>query len=196
MATSSSNTTQEEILRTLESINRTAANTDQISTATAGLIANQGEQIRNISNNANTIDANLNTSERLIRGIKSWGGRISNMFGATPSDETKKTIAFPAYLPAAAMAKQEPLEQVSNRPSSSSAPTSQSVVSINKSEFDQRVDHQLDHISSVIANIKEKSLAISADISEQVNAVETADQSIARSKDRIHKQHDTIKKFR
>jgi ABC-type transporter Mla subunit MlaD len=181
MTTSS---TQEEILRTLQQINRTAANTDEVSAATGELISAQGDQIKGIAFNAETIESNLNTSERLIRGIKSWGGRMANYFSSSSNPN-----GLPSYMPTAALGE-------ASREQNDGARVSTHHAISTPQGFDQEVDQQLDRISSMIGNIKERSMAISSNISEQVSTVQSASTSVAQSTDRMNKQHTAIKQFR
>jgi methyl-accepting chemotaxis protein len=189
----STRTTEEEILRTLRSINQSASETDKISAATAEVLNAQGEQIDNIARNANKIEENLNTSERLIRGLKSWGGRIANTFTSGPekNSEPLSSSKYPSYLPKEAL---EPSGQSMQKDS----PEDSVAISANskRSEFDLEVDKQLDHISNVLGGIHARSLEISDSIARQVKTVESVDRSIDRSNDRMRKQHDDIRKLR
>ena len=176
-------TTEEDILRTLQSINRTAVETDEVSAATAEVINAQGDQIRNIAQNADKIEENLNTSEWLIRGLKGVKGRIANVFSG-PSTDTSNTVV---------------LVRDSQQPSvpQSSAPSSQSfsTPSNQMTSFDQQMNDQLDQISNVLGNIHARSLELSHNIASQVRTVEAVDSSIARSQDRIAAQHRDIKRL-
>ena len=185
-AQSQARSTEEEILRTLKSINRTAVETDQVSAATAEVIQAQGEQIDDIAKNASTVESNLNTSERLIRGLKGWGGRLANVLSGGGSS---KEGTYPSYMPSGAVVVRD------------TAPT-QAVVQprlpgkTTGSEFDQEVDRHLDSISNTLGNIHARSLELSDAIARQVKTVEGVDRSVERSNDRMRRQHDEIKQFR
>ena len=172
--------TQDEILNTLASIQRSAAETDQVSAATAEVIHAQGEQIDNIARNADKIEENVNTSEWLIRGLKGWTGRIANAFSGPAGVSSSQ---YPEYMPSQAVKKVAPV-------------TSQEVTREGATDFDQEVDKQLDQISSVLGGIHARSLEISDSISRQVKTVEAVDRSIDRSNERIRKQHNDIRKLR
>jgi archaellum component FlaC len=168
--------TEDEILRTLQSINRTAIETDQVSAATAEVVSAQGEQIQNIAKNADTIEENLNTSEWLIRGIKGIGGRLRNAISG-PEKVSNPTAQ-------------------SDRTTTESQNMSQSTVTKSVTEsrdFDSEMNRQLDQISSVLGNIHARSLELSDNISRQVKTVESVDSSVAKSMDRMQQQHKTIK---
>lgn len=183
-------TTEEEIRRTLRSINQTAAETEKISAATAAVINAQGEQINNIAKNADKIEENLNTSEWIIRGLKGWGGRIANSFSGPSKTVDSAAEKYPSYMPREAV---RPMSQnVAN-----SVNGQQTVnETYRKSDFDQEVDQQLDHISNVLGGIHARSLEISDSISRQVKTVEAVDRSMDRSHDRMRKQHEDIKRLR
>jgi hypothetical protein len=186
------NSTEDEILKTLRSINQSAAETDKISSATAEVINAQGGQIDNIARNVDKIDENLNTSEWLIRGLKGWGGRLANAFSSGPQKSDSSIASkYPSYMPSEAvdLAKNEKTKQTASI-------ESQKALDPPRSEFDTEVDRQLDQISNVLGGIHAKSLAISDSISRQVKTVEAVDQSLARSGDRIKKQHNDIKGLR
>ena len=171
-------TTEQEILKTLKSINQSAAETDEVSSATAEVVSAQGEQIDNINRNTKKIQENLNTTEWLIRGMKSWGGRLQNALYGPSSDRYPSEVL-----------RQQPanLEKPPSKPSSY---TNQ------KSDFDHEVDNHLDNISNVLGGIHARSLELQQEISRQVNTLENADKSIERSNDRIRKQHHDIKSLR
>ena len=171
--------TEDEILRTLQSINRTAVETDEVSAATAEVINAQGEQIRNIAQNADKIEENLNTSEWLIRGLKGMKGRIANVFSG-PSTETANTAGF--------VRSSEQDTPVKNPSGPTKSFTEQS-------SFDKQMNDQLDQISSVLGNIHARSLELSHNIASQVRTVEAVDSSIGRSQDRIAAQHRDIKRL-
>jgi hypothetical protein len=171
--------TEDEILRTLQSINKTAVETDEISAATAEVISAQGEQIQNIARNADKIEENLNTSEWLIRGIKGFGGRVANMLGGP--EKVKNPTAAPAD------------ESSNSSLKASTAGGNASTCSGTKGTFDSEMDRQLDQISSVLGNIHARSLELSDNISRQVKTVEAVDSSLERSKDRMQQQHKNIK---
>lgn len=181
-------TTEEEILRTLRDINRTAVETDQISAHTAEAINAQGEQINNIARNADKIEDNLNTSDRLIRGLKGWSGRIANFISGPPTTSESSTgEKYPSYMPKAALGSQSV---------TASSPRPQTATVKPANEFDQEMDKQLDQISNVLGNIHARSLELSDSIARQVQTVESVDRSIDKSNDRIKKQHEDIKRFR
>ena len=183
-------TTEDEILKTLKSINQTAAETDKISAATAEVINAQGEQINNIARNADKVEENLNTSEWIIRGLKGWGGRIANSFSGPSKPVDSVAEKYPAYMPREAV---KPASNNSQTPVYNDRVTAETYP---KSEFDQEVGKQLDHISNVLGGIHARSLEISDSISRQVKTVEAVDRSMDRSHDRMRKQHYDIKKFR
>ncbi len=62
---------QQRALRLAESASVTGA-------ATLEALHTQGEQLRHVRSEQAKIDANLATSERLLRGMESWGGAIRN----------------------------------------------------------------------------------------------------------------------
>lgn len=175
---SQAKTTEEEIIRTLTSISRTAAETDRISSATAEVVNAQGEQIDSIHKNAQIIHEKLNTTQWLIRGMKSWGGKLQNVFYGPSSD-----AIYPSEV-SRGSAEVKKLDK----------PTS-SVTSRN-SEFDKQVDDHLDNISNVLGGIHARSLELHNEIARQVKTVEYVDKSLDRSKDRILKQQDQIKSLR
>lgn len=184
--------TEDEILKTLRSINQSAAETDKISSATAEVINAQGEQIDNIARNADKIDENLNTSEWLIRGLKGWGGRLANAFSSGPQKSDESIASkYPSYMPSEAIGTMN-----NERRTQASSGEAQKTSEPARSEFDTEVDRQLDQISHVLGGIHAKSLAISDSISRQVKTVEAVDHSLARSGDRIKKQHNDIKGLR
>jgi septal ring factor EnvC (AmiA/AmiB activator) len=182
-------TTEEEILRTLRDINRTAVETDQISAQTAEVINAQGEQINNIARNADKIEENLNTSDRLIRGFKGWSGRLANFISGPPTTSESSTgEKYPSYMPKAALGPPQSVAPPATRPQTASVKPA--------NEFDQEMDKQLDQISNVLCNIHARSLELSDSIARQVETVESVDRSIDKSNDRIKKQHEDIKRFR
>ena len=174
-------TTEEEILRTLRSINRTAVETDEVSAVTAEVVNAQGEQIRNIAKNADKIEENLNTSEWLIRGLKGMKGRIANVFSG-PSSESLNTQAYMT-------------EGSGSVPSGTVVQKVSASACDEKSSFDKQMNDQLDQISSVLGNIHARSLELSHNIASQVKTVEAVDSSVARSRDRIAAQHRDIKRL-
>lgn len=188
MSQSAQSLTEEQILKTLKSIQQTAAETDRVSAATAEIVAAQGEQIDNIAHNAETIEDNLNTSERLIRGLKGWGGRIANaLSGVTASSSTSQ---YPSYMPSNAVRTDPTPAQIQTKSSATSFSQPP------RSDFDQQVDEQLDQISHVLGGIHARSRELSDSISKQVKQVEAVDRSVDRNNERIRKQHDQIQRLR
>ena len=179
----STTSTEDEILRTLQSINRTAVETDEVSAATAEVVNAQGEQIRSIAKNADKIEENLNTSEWLIRGLKGMTGRIANVFSG-PSTETANTAGL-------VRDSADPTMGVAPQQTSSS----KSFATSQQTSFDQQMNDHLDQISNVLGNIHARSLELSHSIASQVQTVEAVDASLARSNDRIANQHRDIKRL-
>lgn len=169
--------TEQEILRTLQAINRTAVETDEVSAATAEVVNAQGEQIQRIAGNADKIEENLNTSEWLIRGLKGMKGRITNVFSGPSRDNSNTAGIAGSAIPA------------------SPAPNADKTFCATSSSFDNQMNDHLDQISSVLGNIHARSLELSHSISSQVKTVEAVDVSLARSHDRIAAQHRDIKKL-
>ena len=170
---------EQEILRTLNSISRSAVETDKVSAATAEVVVAQGEQIDNINRNAQKVQENLNTSEWLIRGMKSWGGRIQNALYGPSSDRYPSEIAK-------GLSPGVPRENIHTAPSSQTA----------KPDFDQQFENHLDNISNVLGGIHARSLELHHEIARQVHTVDSVDKSLQRSNDRIRKQHNDIKSLR
>lgn len=174
-----SSSTNAEILKTLQSINRTAAETEAISSATATLVNAQGEQLDGIARNADTIAENLNTSDWLIRGLQGWKGRLANVFAGPEKLHSGRPRP----------------EGVSRPDFSTSENPSRTNPSIPPS-FDREVDSQLDSISGALGNIKARSLALNESINRQIRSVEATDASIEKSTERADRQHSVIKNFK
>ena len=175
---------EDEIRKTLASIQRTAAETEQISSATATLVDAQGEQIDNTARHAETIASNLSTSDWLIRGLQGWKGRLANVFSGPDNGPNK----LPAYMPSGSVVTNDVARNMSSKEILQPQ--------IHKTGFDQELDTNLDSISSAIGNIKARSLQLNESINKQINTVQSVEESIDKSKERIGKQHSIIKNLR
>lgn len=176
-----SSSVDDQIRQTLVSIQRTAAHTEEVSSATAALVDSQGEQIGNAARNADKVEENLNTSQWLIRGLSSWKGRLANVFSA-PQKTQESTPVYPIYMPKDSVSKPAVRQVSSNSP--------------NFTGLDQEIDVGLDRISGALGNIKARSLQLNESINRQIKTVETVEESVDKSKQRMNQQHSVIKTLR
>jgi len=78
---------QEENKETLKNTIRVARDTAQVGASTINKLNEQTEQFERMDRTLDETSDTLSRSERILKGMKSWGGAISNMFS---SGKTKK----------------------------------------------------------------------------------------------------------
>uniref|UniRef100_A0A0G4HL74 t-SNARE coiled-coil homology domain-containing protein n=1 Tax=Chromera velia CCMP2878 TaxID=1169474 RepID=A0A0G4HL74_9ALVE len=69
-----------DCLKSLEESKRTLAETNEVSQQTAAELARQTEQLEGIHSKTEDINHNLDTSQGLLNGMKSWWGSFKGMF--------------------------------------------------------------------------------------------------------------------
>ena len=151
---------------TLTRIKQSANATEATSQAAAVRLEAQGQEISRISTDTEKIQDQLDISARLIRGIESLTGRMTNWFTSTHKSTsiTNSTDKSPSLTTETA-------------PKTSTA-----------------TDQDLDEISNTLASIKARSLEISRNIQLQNASLDKVNSDFDSHREAISAQHSRIRK--
>jgi len=163
---------EEEILRTIRSIKRSAAETESTSESAARLIFSQGEEITGIAKDADTVEHNLNLSGRMISGFNSFTSRLSSIFSSEP---VRKEVVTHSARPSA---------------STPSAVVTPAPLRIAGAEGDAA----LDEVSAMLSSIKNKTLELSSNLQQQNATLNRVTVQVDSSRDKLSFQNSQIKK--
>ena len=83
------------VLQTIQSIQRSAAATEQTSQSTNNLINSQGEEISRFQAEADQIEGNVKIAERMVAGLKSFGGRLMGWFEVAAPEKVRHQVSPP-----------------------------------------------------------------------------------------------------
>jgi len=183
---------QEALRRTLV----TAGETCEISQRTAEELNGQTEQLYRIKEDTERIKNNLDTSQYLIAGMKSWWGSMIQMFTAPP-------IALPGKPVGPSISSSD--ETVDCRlPSSSRTKnghrslatqndkTSPALSNNRKSEFDVRLESDLSQLSGMLGEIHARAVEMNHTINYQNTLLEDVTRNVDSNQIKMKKQRKDI----
>lgn len=199
-------------LELLRDTRRTLAETDTIASSTCVALDGQTEQIERIQNDAEKIDANLDQSEYLLRGLKPFGW-VRNLFRKEPKEqlrpqpEGRRTSqgsangytggAAPPAPVAVARGAQRLLEDEERRKNLKLGSASKAGSALSQRPDLSRqaeVDAAYDDIDNLLDGLKEKGRVINRTLDQHNQMLPDTANSISRNQERISKQQQELKK--
>jgi hypothetical protein len=207
----------------LRETRRSLAEADILATSTMGTLDGQTEQIHRINADAEKIDANLDQSEYLLRGLKPFGW-FRNLFRKEPQEQSVRpqletgrrtsqgsssgypassTAPPPAPVPVgggsrgAARLLEEEERRRSLKLGAGGTSVCQATSGANQRPDQQRnaeIDKAYDDIDNLLDGLKEKSKVINRTLDTHNKMLPELSETIARDQERINKQQRDIKK--
>ena len=163
---------EDPLLSTIKNIRRLAAESEDLSQQTCEKLNEQGEAISRFSQSANNVEENLKVSSKLIKGIQSFGGRMSGWW----SDvwESKPASANPQV--------------------NSFVKDQETIPNETRSYSSVGEDEALDEISKSLNRMKERALLISSSIREQNSTLSKVTNQVDVAREKVSGLHSQIKK--
>lgn len=198
---------QRECLDSLRTSLAMTAETEEVSRVTAEKLNEQTETLHRIRDTTETIGANLDTSQYLLNGMKSWWGSVWQIFTKPPSAANNVAAAK-------AKARTQAPPAISETPhcQRTTAPTgaqssrlsvgesgqgeNSSVVAGSKNdEFEETLNRDLSTITNMLSTIHGRAVEMNSTIGYQTGLIDEVGQNVesntARMKDQ-RKQMNTI----
>lgn len=181
---------------------RTAAEANALSQHTAAQLGQQSEQLHRIRDDVDAISHNLDTSQYLINGMKSWWGSMVQLFTNPPTAATPSTAvrlpnqpplsgrvsppAAPAHHPASADRFHASSAQslVESRSATSSFPRARS----SKPDFETELDQGLDELSGMLTELHSQAVEIGHALGSHNTMLDDIQVNVVRNSDRMAKQ--------
>eukprot|EP00922_Rhytidocystis_sp_ex-Travisia-forbesii_P010093 GHVS01014803.1.p1 GENE.GHVS01014803.1~~GHVS01014803.1.p1 ORF type:complete len:199 (-),score=41.10 GHVS01014803.1:338-934(-) len=173
---------------TLESTLRVASEANQIADATSYKLLEQSETVRSIERHSEDISHNLDTSQYLLNGMKSWWSTVTHLFTSPPSPPSSSPLST-STPPAAAQQRQSP--QAANKSSSKSFGVGSSSVD-SRSALDQKMSEGLDQLSGMLGDMHHRALEMNDQISQQNQSLESIHNQVDDNNARISKQRSDM----
>lgn len=189
---------------TLANITKTLKETDDVSIVTAGTLHAQTEQLHRIKNDAEDINHNLDTSQWLLSGMKSWGGRVRSLFGAAPEKpkpEPRPGVTSAGFSNGSSSAEASSSSRTlppGSRPFSGATAAPAAVGGSKKTilgGFSEEEDKALDGINAMLGDLKDRSKEIGRTIEYQNTLVDDITTQTERAKHRLEDQKKDLKKI-
>ncbi|CAL8138497.1 unnamed protein product [Orchesella dallaii] len=178
-------------MKTLESSFRSISllqESEQIGNATAEELTRQREQLQNADSKLDQISSSLKTSQRHIRGIKSWFGGIKNYFSNSNKPETTANLlsASPPTSSDADSNKEQPrqsklkdvlekrLDLLPPREDTSTHPTERfrSEATLESKDVDAILEQNLEMMGSSLSHLKMLGLSLQDELGQQNELVD------------------------
>eukprot|EP00922_Rhytidocystis_sp_ex-Travisia-forbesii_P010095 GHVS01014805.1.p1 GENE.GHVS01014805.1~~GHVS01014805.1.p1 ORF type:complete len:201 (-),score=42.80 GHVS01014805.1:414-1016(-) len=170
---------------TLESTLRVASEANQIADATSYKLLEQSEIVRSIERHSEDISHNLDTSQYLLNGMKSWWSTVTHLFTAPPSPPSLSPPSTPAT---AAVQQQRQSPQTANKSSSRSFGVGSSSGDSRSAQLDQKMSEGLDQLSGMLGDMHHRALEMNDQISQQNQSLESIHNQVDDNNARISKQ--------
>lgn len=178
---------------------RTAAETNEIAQVTAETLHEQTEQLERIHGECQQIESNLDTSQYLIKGMKSWWGAFTQMFTAVPGEAGPSAARAPASgptsafasapavsAPALAPAKKMMMSPIYSNSQHSGSPTTYGPAT--KCGPPDTIDDGLSQLHDMLGEMKERAVEIGKTLDQQNVMLDSIHQSVETSESRMNKQ--------
>eukprot|EP00397_Hematodinium_sp_SG-2012_P047444 GEMP01053974.1.p1 GENE.GEMP01053974.1~~GEMP01053974.1.p1 ORF type:complete len:207 (+),score=38.17 GEMP01053974.1:179-799(+) len=138
---------------------RTLAETEDISAQTAVSLNAQTEQLHRIHNSTEEVNYNLDTSQWLLQGMKSWWGRTKNSFNGPPKFNKALERADHASSSRTGSTDAQCLERPGAQTTTASTQQSRTLVGAHAGTMSAQdsEDRDLDQILSMLGNLKSRS---------------------------------------
>jgi len=185
----------------LDNTLRTLADTDKISQRTANKLENQTEQLQRINEQTENINHNLDHSQYLLQGMKSWMGRARGALWGSPQKEEKAPETPPKkkevpkdnrYIRESREKHDMPQHMTASRGSNSHG---SQVKTANRqvTEALSEEDRKMDQILGFLDDIKERSVNIGQTIDTQNNLIHGISASVQTANEKMNNAQRDIK---
>mmetsp|Transcript_860 Transcript_860/g.1926 ORF Transcript_860/g.1926 Transcript_860/m.1926 type:complete len:252 (-) Transcript_860:205-960(-) len=207
---------QKSEMELLRDIRKNVVETDEVATRTLETLHGQTEQINRITQDAEAIEHNLDTSAHLLRGMKGNFGWLQNLFsrappppppkqqGATTStarptagSNDKVGNASASSSSAPAMRPQDRLiaEDAARKKAEAQAEGHVDEKKIRPDQRNPEADKILDEIEAALGGIKAKAEETNRTLDHHNEVLPKLGQTMATSQDRMRNQHADLKKL-
>lgn len=175
---------QDQCRHLLKDSLRTVGETNEIAQHAAEQLNCQTEQLEHIDRDADDVAHNLDTSQYLIRGMKSWWGSVVQMFTSPPTNSAVRppgavdgaTRISPSSIPSTAL--------------QTSAPENTSKTS--SSAYDPEMSQDLDSLSGMLTELHSRAVEMGHTISKHNVKLDTVQDKVDRNAVRMTKQKRDI----
>jgi len=181
----------------LDSAIQHAAMATETGASTLTSLQVQKEQLQRIDGHLNDINANLSRSERILRGMKSVGGAIANVFTKRPEHHStlydKKQQIDDPKLKKGAKAN---VNSVVSQGSISNPCTPVAVTrTVQSTTGDSKTDEQLDVLLNYMTTLKSQASDMNSTLTEQAGMIDHIDSVVDHTTTRLQKNVKTIGKI-
>ncbi|PFH36204.1 hypothetical protein BESB_043960 [Besnoitia besnoiti] len=201
---------ESECLSSLQSSLRVVAGTNEVSQRTAVQLDAQSEQLRGIKETTEEIHENLQTSDYLLKGMKTWWGSFTQLFTSPPAarersagaaaDRAARSKAPEAEAPEAkppafdsrrgwtgadgneadAHARQQRLAQIQRA---------------RTDDFDARMEGGLEKLSVMLEELHGRAVQMNSALQEQNDLLDEINQNVDSNQQALEKQRRTMQKI-
>eukprot|EP01068_Selenidium_serpulae_P017026 Selendium_serpulae@DN6341_c0_g1_i10.p3 len=187
---------QRECLDSLRSSVAITAETEEVSRLTAEKLNEQTETLHRVRDTTDSISTNLDTSQYLLNGMKSWWGSVWQMFTKPPADgndpskarkdRTQPPPAISSTSNNPESAPWNPQATGAQRPpnQSSSLATAGGPVD----EFEETLNRDLSTITNMLSTIHGRAVQMNSTISYQTGLIDEVGTKVESNTDRMKDQ--------
>lgn len=160
---------------------KTAAETNEIAQVTAVTLHEQSEQLERIQGECQQIESNLDTSQYLIKGMKSWWGAFTQIFTTIPEGGSERGSQRVSEMGPSVPEKRTPAAV----PSSNNSYNNEFQIAITEPDS---IDHGLTQLHDMLGEMKERAVEIGKTLDHQNVMLDSIHQSVETSEIRMNKQ--------
>jgi len=189
-ARSDARTAEELLDATIQQASMTA----QIGAQTLVQLQTQKEQLKRVDEHLNAINHHLTRSERILKGMKSIGGAISNLF-TSPSRQSTKLKDDDKKSPASSSSSSSSSSSKSKETKSTIPFDEGKETEAHEEEQENPVDQKLDTLLGVVSTLKAQAVDMRGELIEQNALCTHLDGVVDTTIQRLEKNNRTIKRI-
>ncbi|KEP64049.1 UNVERIFIED_CONTAM: hypothetical protein HHA_319940 [Hammondia hammondi] len=187
-----------ECLDSLQSSLRVVAETNEVSQRTAVQLDAQSEQLRGIKDTTDDIKANLQTSDYLLKGMKTWWGSFTQLFTSPPSQRVSSASEGKKSLTQRDRENLPEWEREHREQAAQEERRRQRLLQAHRartSDFDTRIEGDLEKLSVMLEELHGRAVQMNGALQEQNNLLDEINQNVDANQQTLERQRKTMQQI-
>ncbi|KFG43600.1 putative SNARE domain protein [Toxoplasma gondii FOU] len=187
-----------ECLDSLQSSLRVVAETNEVSQRTAVQLDAQSEQLRGIKDTTDDIKANLQTSDYLLKGMKTWWGSFTQLFTSPPSQKVSSSSEGKKSVTQRDRENLPEWEREHREQDAQEERRRQRLIQAHRArttDFDTRLEGDLEKLSVMLEELHGRAVQMNGALQEQNNLLDEINQNVDANQQTLERQRKTMQKI-
>eukprot|EP00485_Elphidium_margaritaceum_P009071 CAMPEP_0202686624 /NCGR_PEP_ID=MMETSP1385-20130828/2373_1 /ASSEMBLY_ACC=CAM_ASM_000861 /TAXON_ID=933848 /ORGANISM="Elphidium margaritaceum" /LENGTH=489 /DNA_ID=CAMNT_0049341239 /DNA_START=24 /DNA_END=1493 /DNA_ORIENTATION=+ len=171
---------------------QTTYNTQMVATDTAQKLSDQRTQLVNIDKNLHEIDQDLDKTDGILDGMKSWSGMIKRKL---KKNKTPTRQEYEAPVSNESTFERKHKQQNGHGTSTASSAYDQATSENNENEYEQRQDQKLDELLKGVKALNQTATDINEELEDQDVLLDSIDKKFDKVQPKMQQQNKVMHKM-